>query len=242
MDKEEINFAKLQLHTEIDFAYELISLGLSYLQKEKDPELRNYITAFLFCNGLERVLKTILILENFHRIKNNCSDLFKPKEISHNLYEMVLIITDLFSEDENYIRRRACLDDLNYLKNDSLFKEYLNHLSDFAKFGRYAFIDKAVGKNNSFDLREFNDNLDWMIVDQNPDLKDLVFKSFNDFSFFNRSRELMVQERQIIIEHVMCAISRMFTLTHLNSEGASFYGNIRKFLLLGEGRFGKEKY
>lgn len=235
--------AKLNLHLEIRLAYQLVEMGLSSLQKEKDTELSNYVSSFCFSIGIERILKTILILNNYIDVKNGIgSDINLKKNYKHNLNLLFAEVKSLVKSDDSYLSRDACFNDLEFLSNDKVLNKYFEQLTDFADKGRYSLLDAATGRDISFDLREMKNNLDSLILEKHPGLLKNCCDNVGHPNYVNEPGETVVKERIIIIERLMCALSRLFTLSFLHEEGKPFYSDIKLFLLMEREGFGIHKY
>lgn len=243
MENGNNTIAKIDLHLEIRLAYKLIEFGLSSLQKEIDNELSNYISFFCFSIGLERIFKTILTLNHYIKIKNGIvCDINLKKEYSHNLNSLFTDVKSLVEFDDGYLSRNACFNDLEYLSNDKVLNKYLEYLSNFADMGRYSVLDAATGHKNSFDLREVINNLDSLILEKHPELLKKCYDNIGHPIYVNEIDNTLVRERIVIIERLMCALSRLFTLSSLHDEGRSFYSDIKLFLLMERQGFGTHEY
>ena len=134
------NVQKLLIR-EASLASACLDSGLTDISKYSISQTGYFYTAlFSFCIGIERISKLILIYE--YQLKNNKAlpDNTYIKSFSHDINKLFQEINRIHDENNLNLSERI------NIQNDSIFKEIILILTDFAKGSRYYNLDQITGK------------------------------------------------------------------------------------------------
>ena len=140
---------QLFLNQELDIAAEIIRGGLSLLQVSRMFNQRYFPTLILLANGLERLLKIVLVLHT----RNDESRWLSQKEhkaVGHDLKGLNLKVFERCFTAE-HLKRPITHPDKEFLDSDLLLKEILDIMSAFATKGRYAYLDGTADPTLGYD-------------------------------------------------------------------------------------------
>ncbi|MES2650551.1 MAG: hypothetical protein V4663_02370 [Bacteroidota bacterium] len=223
------------LRIEIDASFHYIKSGLLILKKERNINYNRHITLQLLASGFERILKILLLLR--HKYLNGMfpetegkKNYFSAFGNGHAIEELLEALVKYSNEQESMQDNQMVAEGLMFLKSDKQFREFMSIITEFAKYGRYYYIDTVV-------------KVDHQGV--NP------FEKFEDFldSFYTESdqRTYLEDDELAIIKAIGCiekgatAIARFFT-HGLGEMGKAFYSDFAGYLLLREVNLGKMEY
>ena len=135
----------------------------------------------------------------------------------------------LYSDDQERMQQNQMVaEGMKYLKTDQQFKEFISIITEFAKFGRYYYIDTVV-KTDHNGINPFSK------------FEDFITSFYNGIVSPNLSYE---QEDELAIgciEKGASAIARFFT-HGLGEMGKAFYADFAGFLLLKDEKLGQMEY
>lgn len=220
---------------EIDASFHYIKSGLLILKKEKNINYNHHITLQLLASGFERILKILLLLRHKHlngdfpETEGN-KNYFSVFGNGHGIYQLLGALIEYSDEQERMQENLMVAEGLLYLRSDKQFREFMSIITEFAKYGRYYYIDTVVKSDHQ---------------GINP------FEKFEDFldSFYNESeqRTYLQEDELAITKAIGCiekgayAIARFFT-HGLGEMGKVFYSDFAGYLLLKDLNLGKMEY
>jgi hypothetical protein len=222
---------------EIEASYSFIKEGIILLVNQKSAISNNHVSLQLFSSGFERLAKILLLLKekqtsgNYPTTDGN-KNYFGKYDNGHGINKMIDDLI-LYSDKVAVMKRIPILiDDMEFLRTNEKFRNFLNIITDFSKHQRYYYIDTIVKigrqENNSFD--KFKN----LICSYSEEL-DISKLTYDE-------EELYVLNSMIItIEKGVRAISRFFT-HGFGDEGKRYYGDFDNFFLLNDKDLGKLKY
>ena len=223
------------IRIEIDASFHYIKSGLLILKKEKNINYNHHITLQLLASGFERILKILLMLR--HKYLNGTfpetegkKNYFSAFGNGHDIQELLETLVKYSDEQESMQENQMVTEGLLYLKSDKQFKEFMSIITEFAKYGRYYYIDTVVKADhqgvNPFEKFEY-------FLDS--------FYTESDQRTYVEEDELAITKAIGCIELGAAAIARFFT-HGLGEMGKSFYSDFAGYLLLKEVNLGKLEY
>jgi len=235
MIKQEEYIKENAIRIEIDASFHYIKSGLLILKKEKNINYNHHITLQLLASGFERILKILLMLRHKHLNgtfpeTEGKKNYFSTFGNGHDIQELLETLVQYSNEQESMQENQMVAEGLLYLKSDKQFREFMSIITEFARNGRYYYIDTVVKADHQ---------------GVNP------FEKFEDFldSFYTESeqRTYLEEDELAITKAIGCielgaaAIARFFT-HGLGEMGKSFYSDFAGYLLLKEVNLGKLDY
>lgn len=128
---------------EVFFFKELISLGFRELELKENYNTENInVPFFALSNGIERLLKVCLILNEYKETKEFPIEkrLWDKGPNGHNLKVLLKNVLELNSIEE-CAKSRNMEDDIEFLKSDEILTEFIEILTCYAKNDRYWNLD-----------------------------------------------------------------------------------------------------
>jgi hypothetical protein len=157
------------------------------------------------------------------------------KDLGHNLIDLRDdIVTRCFTLP--YLNRQFAQEDLDYLKNNEAINKMFSMLSDFARGGRYIYLDAISDPTNVGDAPEMLwEELGKSLVE--PDWGSLL-KDDN----LEKWDEEINRNCIIHLERLFRALSRLFVWGVLGSKGKVYQAKLREFWAMDDSELGTVKY
>jgi len=222
---------------EVEASFNFIKEGIKSLDNQTSPTSSNHVSLQLLSSGFERLVKILLLLKEKHLTgefpqTEGKKNYFSQFDNGHGIKKMVENLVSYSEEVEIMNKIPMVIEDLDYLKNDTRFKTFLEVITDFSKFQRYYYIDTIVKKekqeNNSFEK-----------------FKSLIFSYSDDIDVskltYDEEDRFVLNSTIITIEKGVRAISRFFT-HGLGDEGKRHFGGFGSFIILKDDDLGKLNY
>jgi hypothetical protein len=212
----------------------MVEIGLAIYQGSGLAN-RNHIGFFtLISNGLERIMKIVLVLHAIETTNSTLTEKQLKKELGHGINRLKEdIITKCFSPD--YLKQGIAVADLSFLQNDTKLNAILDILDDFAVTHRYFYLN-AVLEPEKFDL-DMPKSKWWGLE---GDLLDTRW-----FDTTNAKRLELKQEniRDMIIpiEKFVRALTRLLAYGSVGSEGKAIAVFANRFSMLKDSELGNIK-
>lgn len=223
------------LRIEIDASFHYIKSGLLILKKEKNINYNHHITLQLLASGFERILKILLLLRHKHLNGNfpeteGKKNYFSTFGNGHAIEELLEALVKYSDEQESMQENQMVAEGLLFLKSNKQFREFMSIITEFAKYGRYYYIDTVVRADhqgvNPFE--KFEDFMD-------------SFYTESDQRTYLEEDELAITKAIGCIEKGAAAIARFFT-HGLGEMGKAFYSDFAGYLLLKDVNLGEMHY
>lgn len=224
-------FSVISCDEELRLAVNTVKTGLAILQKSSPRVVQHFVVFLLLSTGLERIMKVLLALH-----KLNTEGQF-PQEKYFRSFKHNLI--DLCNEVEQvcYVQpppTQMVAEDLDFLRSDSLVRDILMALSDFAERDRYIFLNglsKEQDPQRWFGRR-------WSQLESAAATKEYRKSLYTDTS---------VYLNQVTSRLVGCIERLCRTLGHaavwgLDQEAKSLGTPLYDFLILRNDELGKREY
>lgn len=220
---------------EIDASFHYIKYGLLILKKEKNINYNRHITLQLLASGFERILKILLLLRHKHLNgtfpeTEGKKNYFSSFGNGHAIEELLEALVKYSNKQESMQQNQMVVEGLLFLESDKQFREFISIITEFAKYGRYYYVDTVVKADhqgvNPFE--KFEDFLD-------------SFYTESDQRTYLEEDELAITKAIGCIEKGAAAIARFFT-HGLGEMGKAFYSDFAGYLLLKDENLGKMEY
>ena len=225
---------------EVETSVKLLKYGLQEVQNLSGSNVFYYIALFMLANGLERFMKSIIILNYYENNKSFPSrNIFNKGSAGHNLDVLLTqILDDCFTGDyQNNIP--AAKEDFYFIRSNSELRKILNILSDFAEADRYYNLNVVLDcVNKSKDPDAEFEKLKLFILDQNPNIEKMIF----DPKRSEEGYKLLYKTLITFIERLVRALSRLFTLGNLGDEAKTCSVYLSHFLFITDDKLGCSNY
>ncbi len=126
----------ISINDEIRIGFDCIKKGLIELSKFGPTTIHLFIPLLLFSNGFERILK-VLYCCYFNQNNSRYPKNIELRKINHSLKKLIEELINTLESYELYTRASARIDDLNFLKYNEDFNEFIAIINEFSKNGRY---------------------------------------------------------------------------------------------------------
>lgn len=225
---------------EVETSVKLLKYGLREIQSLSGSNIFYYTALFMLASGLERFMKSIIILDYYEKNKKfPYRDIFKKGSAGHNLDVLLTQILNSCFDSDYHNNIPAAKQDFNFIHSNSELKRILNILSDFAESDRYYNLNVVLDcVNKSKDPEEEFEKLKMFIVDQNPGIEKLIFNPKNS----EEGYKLLYKTLISFIERLIRALSRLFTLGNLGEEAKTSSVYLNHFLFLTDDKLGCSDY
>lgn len=139
---------------EIKIGFDCIKKGIIEFSKFGPTTVHLFIPLLLISTGFERILKILYCL-NFKQVKNRYPTTSELRnDINHSLKKLKEDLILTLESNELYHTAQARIDDIDFLKNNSDFLEFITILDDFSKKGRYFNLDMITSGIDYFSKPE----------------------------------------------------------------------------------------
>ena len=224
----------IYLDQELDIAVFLIKSGLECLQQDKLYKRKTFAILILIVTGLERFMKIIVYLRTLEAESRHLSQQ-EFRNLGHNLVELRdKVVTECFSQQ--YMSQAFAQDDLDYVRDDDTTNKMLEMLSDFAKEGRYIYLDGISNPGNVGEAPEaLWEELGFSMI--NPD-----WGSLSDDDNLERRVDDINHNFVVCLERFFRALCRLFAWGELGNRGKTYKAKLREFWAMDDDELGKIQY
>ena len=228
---------KIASINEVQRAHDLVIHGLAALQAIGGANDFYDLPFLLLASGLERLCKCILIIDHFHKSGSFPS----REEIKKYKHAIDILIDKVKSQSfvEEYLKRPIAREDLDFLSSDRMLAQIVEYLSDFAQSGRYYDLDAILATPRAdTSPQEKWKKMELDVTMADPGLKELLTKpeSMNELHEEINTRFVMILER------LVRALARTFTLGPASEIAKEYHGQFYKFIVLRDSELGRTKY
>jgi hypothetical protein len=150
-----MNKKELAINEEVRTAYTLINQGLIVLMEMKENANHFHLPLFLISNGLERLMKCILLFDYHSENKKYPNDKKYFKRVSedrfmsgHELDILFDSIKKIYKKNAPFIISKDIKEDLRFINTNYLPNKLLKLLSQFATETRYHNLNLLLGAKN----------------------------------------------------------------------------------------------
>ncbi|MGV0831143.1 hypothetical protein ACTS9D_02810 [Empedobacter brevis] len=158
---------------------------------------------------------------------------FQAYNNGHGIEKMLLEMIDYSEKIDSFQKNPMLIEDMEFLKTDSSFKEFIKIITEFSIQQRYYYIDTLVMENENTNFNPFEEfkKLIWSF-EQNIDIEKQSYQEKD---------KIKLKNTIICIEKGTRAISRFFT-HGFGDLGQRYYYEFSNFILLKDEDLGKLKY
>jgi len=224
----------MALIQELETARELIKAGFGELQEIRISNDFYHLPQQLLSSGLERLLKCYFCL--VYEARNGAfPDKSFVKSIGHSLVDAKQMLVDDYFESNGI---PLLVDDLDFLRNDTLLDQIISILSEFGKMARYYNLDIVVGNPNPpIDPNSEWERLETRVEDPSPYLKPDSLEALHR-DYYPRVNAKIVAK----LERFVRAVTMQFTLGKHGSRLKQLSPIVFDFIMLKEEAFGTTDY
>ena len=191
----------------------------------------------LLASGLERLCKCILIVDRLHQ-NESFPSVKQMKEYGHALDGLIEEVK-LRSFVEEYLERPIAREDLDFLSSDRMLAQIVEYLSDFAQSGRYYDLDAILAKpQGDMSPQDKWEKMELDVIMADPSLKELLTKPGPKDELHEQVNTHFVA----ILERLVRALTRTFTLGPASGTARKYHGQFYKFIVLTDSELGRTKY
>jgi len=210
----------------------LIQEGLISLNQLTGSNDFYHLPLLLLASGFERLLKMIICLGNLEKygkfpIKNK----YFKGIAGHNIEKLLELVMDSVKTWNYSYKYLATKDDIDFIKENSDLKEFIELLSSFGMESRYYNINIILGSTSNklhnpkkmfdkFCFKIIKRNQNWIDKIQYPQIDETI-KEFNKYLTY-------------LIQRLARALCRMFKSGKLGELGKSLTGINSSFLYLSD--------
>lgn len=177
--------------------------------------------------GLEYLAKMVLVLGHLEQ-RNELPSTGRLRNIGHDLVELVDSVVRLADEAGYADSRPAVREDVEFLRDDELFRLLLAAMSYLNGGGRYRFLDVLTGGDWEHPHFAWFDPIDRHLRQVHPNIG-------HEEAHDGGLEELTSRRSRLVIESIQRgarALCRMFTLGLLGDNGQQLSGMVAPFLYL----------
>jgi len=224
----------MALIQELETARELIKAGFGELQEIRMSNDFYHLPQQLLSSGLERLLKCYFCL--VYEARNAAfPDKSFVKSIGHSLVDAKQMLVDDYFESNGI---PLLVDDLDFLRNDTLLDQIISILSEFGKMARYYNLDIVVGNPNPpIDPSSEWERLETRVEDPSPYLKPDSLEALHR-DYYPRVNAKIVAK----LERFVRAVTMQFTLGKHGGRLKQLSPIVFDFIMLKEEAFGTTDY
>ena len=232
---------QVALSLELEIAVDLVATGLRELQQRDGETDRNHLSLLTLASGIERFLKAILCLryhEKTGHFPPGNSKMFTGRQ-GHDISRLFdEVVRDCFPA--KYLATiAAAKTDYKFLKENPRLRSIIEQLSNFGQSARYYNFDVILGKKPKTDAPDSAwSQLEVAIVMERPDL----MAELNNPGPMPRLYEEVARELITVIERLMRALSRLFTIGGLGDLAKRNMTFTTPFLFLMDSDLGTRDY
>lgn len=222
----------LSLIQELEIAVELLKTGLALLQRSRLYRSPRFAYMTLLANGLERLMKVILILEKLHTAQQFLTK-DELKHLRHDLNTLLQTVETLCFTS-TYLQRPVAMADQQFLQ-DAVVQQLIALLGNFGQQGRYAYMDATADPGNAPDHPDkLWDELESSLV---PDYALLSSQGQE-----TEAKRQAVTAMLMYIERLIRTLARLLMLGALGPEGQRLATIVGDFARLDDQDLGKNNY
>lgn len=228
---------KIALINEIQRAHDLVVHGLAALQAIGGANDFYDLPFLLLASGLERLCKCILIIDHLHKTES----LPPHEKIRTYVHALDKLVDDVKSQSfvGEYLKRPIAREDLDFLSNDRVLAQIVEYLRDFAKGGRYYDLDAILAKpQGDMSPQEKWKEMELDVIMADPSLKELLTRPGPKDELHEQVNTHFV----VILERLVRALTRTFTLGPASGTAREYHGQFYKFIVLEDSELGRTKY
>jgi hypothetical protein len=237
IEKKVIEIEKIVAITEeVDASFQFISSGLKNLKEQTSIVSNNHVTIQLLSSGFERILKIMLLIKDKH-LDGKFPELqiakkrFSNYNNGHGIEKMLDELIEYSYEVELMQRIPMVVEDVEFIKSNSNFREFLNIITEFSIQQRYFYIDTIILENRNQNKNPFSHFKEFI----------LSFDEGVDKEKQSYSEEDAIRIKNAIICIEKGAISRFFT-HGFDGLGQQYYDDFSNFIFLNDEDLGKLNY
>jgi hypothetical protein len=204
---------RLYLIQELDVSVLAVEAGLAERQGSRPYHPRHFVFLLLLSTGLERLMKIVLQLHALETTGVFLSQRELKEKYGHNLIELRKhVVEKCFTTD--YLTRQVAVDDRDFVRDDPLFKDLLQLLSDFAENDRYLYMNGISDPNmgREWPARRW-EALESATMPSNERMK--LYATGEEDIAKGRANHALV----VCLERFVRALARLFTLGPLGGQG-----------------------
>lgn len=238
-DNQPTALQSISLLNEVKTAVGLLLYGLASLQSLGLAQDFYHLPLLLLASGFERLCKCALC--TMYLTHKGCfPSKMMMKGFGHDLVELVdRVSTECYSDE--YLRLPAAKEDLAFLKDDAVLREFVRVLGHFGKQGRYHDLNLVCDGTADTESPE----LAWQRLELT-----ILRASGRDVAEFEdmtmdeaREATRQVTDRIVVIfERLARALGRLFTLGPLRRHGIATSVWTKVFLFLTDSKLGTVDY
>ncbi len=224
------------LEDEIKVASKLIRRGLGEIQLIDSGNDVWFLPMLLCSSGLERILKCMHVIGKL-KLDGVVPTVREMKSISHSISELLSVFLTRYFATCNL---PALQQDFDFLSSDKDVQVILSLLSEFGSSGRYFNLDyltRAKGDSDVSSEKRLRDHLASWIGDDPQTIAWMLDPAEANFILQDARTRLV-----ILLEKIIRALARQFTMGGLAPEGRTFVLFLSSFLDLWENSFGTTQY
>jgi hypothetical protein len=211
---------------------------LANLRIQNSAVSNNHVSLQLLAAGIERLLKILLLLKDKY-INGGFPELqiakkrFMDYDSGHGIKKMLAELINYSGSLKVMQVHPMLVKDVEFLKKDIKFKEFISILTEFAISQRYYYIDTIILDKPNTKVNPFQLFKNFICsFSQGVDVSKMSYED---------EERMVVKSAIICIEKGIVAMSRFFT-HGLGDEGKRYYGDFSEFILLDEENLGSLKY
>ncbi len=223
------------LTEEVFVAVRLIEEGLGYLQRISPANDFYHAPMQLLASGIERLLKCAIAYGVIAR-----TGMFPEKEDIEHTHAVTPLLGRVIREafDEEYLKRPAAREDLEFIRNDQVLAAILRTLGYFGDTGRYWNLNITMGKGHAIPSPETEWAAMELIVADELDVAIMTLDPEGLRAFYERLNKRLTE----VIERFVRGISRLFTLSNIAEQAKVVTAHIGPFLYLTDEALGTREY
>jgi hypothetical protein len=225
----------LALTEEVRLAVALLESGLSHLQKIDLANDFYHLPILELASGLERLLKCLLCIERRHATHYFPTRQELPH--THDLGSLLEVVARTCFAREYVNEYPAGRDDLAFIRGNPVLREVLMILSEFGEGNRYHDLDTVLGQPRGDSPEAAWQRMELAILSDQGRIDSLsepmAIESLYD----------VVNVRLVaLLERLIRALARLFTLADLGDIAKAQTGNIASFLGIRDNQLGQHTY
>ena len=157
---------------------------------------------------------------------------------THDLQYLLQLLIDVCNEKRYANKFQAASEDIIFITTDSELTKIVGSLSNYAQGGRYYNLDILVKGHSVYSEPKQSWEFLEAYIMENRNQLDKFYKSLDLQEFY----KLVNHELVVIIEKLMRALSRLFTLADFGTLAKQVSPLVFDFLMLSESDLGQTDY